>query len=99
MLHQVQHQGKKGIIGLLVWNRSRNSLKIDAIYLKNAVWTSSAYLYGTLPRYQMICLYVDVYFSTKRASTLQPGQYIPISEFLVQQWVHPQPIRSANNAK
>ena len=38
---------RKGIIGLLVWNWSKNSLNIDAIYLKNGVYEPLTYVCGT----------------------------------------------------
>ena len=47
----------------------------------------------------MICCYVDFYFLTMKASTSQPGLHFPISEFLVQQQAHSQPIWSWKNAK
>ena len=40
-----------------------------------------------------------LYFLTMKASTSQPGQYSPISEFFMQLRVHPQPIWSFKNAK
>ena len=43
--------------------------------------------------------YAAIYFLTMKASTSQPGQYSPISEFLVQHRVHPRPIWSCKNAK
>ena len=76
---------RKGIVGLLFEIGVETVSWLMQYTLKNGIWRPSVYLYGIWPRYQMICYYVDVYFLTMKASSSQPGQYFPISEFLVQQ--------------
>ena len=78
-----------------------NGLNIDAIYFKE--WSLGT-INLTWPMYQMNQINLSnyckgVYFLAMNASSSRLGQYFPISEYHVQQRVHPQPTGSCINAK